>query len=139
MTLKMGPNCQKIIFFRSGHDAVEYKMYYLMFSDAVSRMTHIEWSHSRYAHDIIKALKCFFSRRSTPRLMISDNEGAFQRSGKEVKRLFTQEEKSRILGEMASLGVEFKFKYEYSPHYNSLCERIHAIANKMTESAPCLH
>ena len=65
-----------------------------------------------------------------PELMISDNEGSFTRSGKEIQRLFKHQDKVKIASEMASLEIEFKFNYEYTPHYNSLYERIHAIIKK---------
>ena len=109
----------------------------------MSRCSHIEMLASRKTTDVLIALKCFFARKGFPKLMISDREASFIRSGKELKRLNDTIDKSKLVSAVAPQGVQFKFNFSYSPNYQALVERLHKIVKdglktKMIRNKPTI-
>jgi hypothetical protein len=62
------------------------KMYVCLITCATSRGVHLEICPDLTAEGFLLAYKCFISRRSMPRLIISDNCSNFEKADKEVKR-----------------------------------------------------
>ena len=121
----------------------DQKYYYLLITCAMSRCSHIEILASRKTTDVLIALKCFFARKGFPKLMISDREASFIRSGKELKRLNDTIDKSKLVSAVAPQGVQFKFNFSYSPNYQALVERLHKIVKdglktKMIRNKPTI-
>ena len=113
---------------------IERKMYYLLVSCSRSRACHIEMIASRNTNDVLKAFKCFFSRRGYPTQMIADRESSFIRNSKEINRLFHNADKSNICSELGYHGIDFKFNFSYCAQYQSLAERIHRIVKRALET-----
>ena len=110
------------------------KMYYLLVSCSRSRACHIEMIGSRSTSDVMKAFKCFFSRRGYPTTMIADRESSFIRSSKEINKLFHIADKSSVASEMNSYGIEFEFNFSHCDQHQSLAERIHRIVKLALET-----
>ena len=88
------------------------KCYILIFTSAASRAIHLEVTRSQTAEEFQRKLNAFISRRSRPRLIISDNALTFKVTAEWVKKI----RKSEILqNHLANEEITWQFNLAKSP------------------------
>ena len=90
----------------------EQKVYVCLFTCAVSRAIHLEIVVNLTVECFLQAFRRFASRRSLPRLMLSDNASTYLAAAKELQALLS----SAALSEnLARRGVEWRFIPKRAP------------------------
>lgn len=84
----------------------EIKSYICLFTCAVTRAVHLEVVTDFTERSFIQAFRRFASRKSSPRLMISDNASTFIAGGEELKQPF---QSPSLREEFTRRGVEWPF------------------------------
>ena len=92
------------LYIRSGTG--EHKVYICLFTYAVSRAIYLEVVVDLTLQCFLQAFHRFASRRSTPRLMLSDNASTYQAAAEELQKLFTS---AALTEDLARRGVEWHF------------------------------
>ena len=69
----------------------------------------------------MKGLRRFTSRKSTPKVIITDNAMTFIGASNEIKDIFQSQ---NIQGQIADLGIEWKFIPNRAPWYGGFWERL---------------
>ena len=97
------------------------KCYILIFTCAASRAIHLEVTRSQTAEEFQRKLNAFISRRSRPRLIISDNALTFKVTAEWVKKI----RKSEILqNHLANEEITWQFNLAKSPWWGGFYERL---------------
>lgn len=104
------------------------KVYILVFTCSVTRHTHLEVTLDMSLYSFILAFRRFTSRRSKPRIVLSDNQSTF----KAASKLFDIEKACTTLAEE---GIEWKFITCRSPWHGGHWERMVGILKKTLRSA----
>jgi len=90
----------------------ENKVYICLFTCAVSRAIHLEIVTDLTVECFLQAFRRFSSRRSLPRLVLSDNGSTFLSAADELKALFSS---PSLTNTLARNGVEWKFIPKRAP------------------------
>jgi len=99
----------------------ETKVYICLFTCAVSRAVHLEIVTDLTVECFLQAFRRFSSRRSLPRLVLSDNGSTFLSAAEELKALFSSPSLTHAL---AKKGVEWKFIPKRAPWFGGFWERL---------------
>ena len=82
----------------------ENKVYICLFTCAVSRAIHLEIVTDLTVECFLQAFRCFSSRRSLPRLVLSDNGSTFLSAADELKALFSSPSLTNTLARNGNLS-----------------------------------
>ena len=97
------------------------KVYICLFTCANTRAVHLEVVTDLSVPTFIDAFRRFVSRKSLPKIMVSDNASTYQSAAEEIFRLF----KSPLLQELLSKrSVQWKFIVKRAPWYGRFWERL---------------
>ena len=89
-------------------------IYICLFKCAATRSVHLEVVPNLSAYSFIQAFRRFISRKSLPRILISDNSTTFIAGSEEIKRLSNSDV---ITDYLSAHGVEWKFIPKRTPWY----------------------
>ncbi|XP_053391449.1 uncharacterized protein LOC128554225 [Mercenaria mercenaria] len=99
----------------------ESKCYICLFTCAITRAVHLEVVPDLSTDSFLQAFRRFSSRKSLPKLMISDNATTYLSAASQLKELF----QSTSLQEALSMkGTEWKFIPKRAPWYGGFWERL---------------
>ena len=99
----------------------ENKVYVCLFTCAVSRAVHLEIVTDLSVESFLQAFRRFSSRKSLPKILISDNASTYMAAAEELLSLF----KSTLLTQtLNSKGVTWKFIPKRAPWYGGFWERL---------------
>ena len=104
-----------------------FKRYYLIISCFSSRMTHIELILSRETDEVLSALRRFMARRGIPIYIYCDNEGAFEKSERELKHLWKGINFQKLQAAFNTEAIRFHFNIPVFPARGGIYERINKI------------
>ncbi len=110
--------------FVQGQDSAYKKAYICLFTCAVTRAVHLEVVPNLSAHSFIQAFRRFISRKSLPRILLSDNATTFVSGSEEIEKLSKSDVTTEFL---SSHGVEWKFIPKRAPWYGGFWERLIAL------------
>ena len=96
------------------------KVYICLFTCASTRAVHLEVVTDLSVPTFIAAFRRFVSRKSLPKVMVSDNASTYQSAAEELTQLFNSENLATLL---TSRGVEWKFVPKRAPWYGGFWER----------------
>ena len=99
----------------------ESKAYICLFTCAVTRAVHLEIVTNLTVEEFLQAFRRFSSRKSLPRLMISDNASTYLAAAKELNDLFHSPSLSNALSKK---GVTWRFIPKRAPWYGGFWERL---------------
>ena len=99
----------------------ECKAYICLFTCAVSRAIHLEIVVDLTVACFLQAFRRFASRRSLPRLMLSDNASTYLAVAEELKSLLSSEELAESLSRR---GVDWRFIPKRAPWFGGFWERL---------------
>ena len=100
---------------------LEEKAYICLFTCANTRAIHLELVHDLSEEQFILAFRRFSSRRSVPKVMISDNATTFVSSAREIEKLTKSE---AVLEELNNQGTQWTFIPKRAPWYGGFWERL---------------
>ncbi|XP_053406534.1 uncharacterized protein LOC123530253 [Mercenaria mercenaria] len=99
----------------------ESKCFICLFTCAITRAVHLEVVPDLSTDSFLQAFRRFSSRKSLPKLMISDNATTYLSAASQLKKLFL----STSLQEALSMkGTEWKFIPKRAPWYGGFWERL---------------
>jgi len=101
--------------------AGEHKVYICLFTCAVSRAIHLEIVCDLTLQCFLQAFRRFVSRRSLPRLMLSDNASTYQAAAEELQKLLTSAALAEDLGRR---GTKWHFIPKRAPWFGGFWERL---------------
>ncbi|XP_060588887.1 uncharacterized protein LOC132744251 [Ruditapes philippinarum] len=99
----------------------ESKAYVCLFTCASTRAVHIELVHDLSEDTFMQAFRRFVSRRSLPRLIISDNATTFQAASNTLKSLL---ESQTLKEQLGFKGTEWRFIPKRAPWFGGWWERM---------------
>ena len=100
---------------------VEIKTYICLFTCAVTRAIHLEVVTDLTERSFLQAFRRFASRKSLPRLVVSDNASTFIAGAEELKHLF---QSLSLKEEFTRRGVEWQFIPKRAPWFGGFWERL---------------
>ena len=107
------------LYMRNGGD--ESKVYICLYTCAVSRALHLEIVTDLTVETFLQAFRRFSSRKSLPKILISDNASTYMAAAEELLKLFN----SPLLTEtLTRKGVVWKFIPKRAPWYGGFWERL---------------
>ena len=98
----------------------EKKVYICLFTCASSRAVHLEIVTDLSEESFLHAFRRFTSRKSLPKIVISDNASTFMLAAEDLKALF---ESGAIQENLAKQGVDWRFIPCRAPWYGGYWER----------------
>ena len=99
----------------------ESKAYVCLFTCAVTRAVHLEIVTDLTVEEFLQAFRRFSSRKSLPRLMLSDNASTYLAAANELNILFC----SPLLSDaLSKKGVTWQFIPKHAPWFGGFWERI---------------
>ncbi|XP_063418336.1 uncharacterized protein LOC134700764 [Mytilus trossulus] len=99
----------------------ETKAYIYLFTCASTRAVHIELVQDLTTYSFLLAFRRFVSRRSLPKIMISDNASTYISAATEIAKIFKSE---TVHGKLSELGTVWKFIPSRAPWYGGWWERL---------------
>ena len=99
----------------------EKKVYVCLFTCAVSRAAHLEIVVDLTVTCFLQAFRCFVSRRSLPRLMLSDNASTYLAVVEELQSLLSSVE---LVENLSRRGVKWQFIPKRAPWFGVFWERL---------------
>ena len=99
----------------------ESKVYICLFTCASSRAVHLEVVTDLSEESFLHAFRRFASRKSLPKVVVSDNASTFMSAAEDLKALF---ESGAIQENLARQGVDWKFIPCRAPWYGGYWERL---------------
>ena len=103
------------------NDHTEEKVYICLFTCATSRAIHLEVVTDLTVDTFLLAFRRFSSRRSLPRIVISDNASTYLAAADEIQRLLRSERLTEVLGRK---GVQWQSIPKRAPWYGGWWERL---------------
>ena len=103
---------------KNGKDS---KAYICLFTCASTRAVHLEIVTDLTEEQFILAFRRFSSRKSLPKIMLSDNATTYVASAKEIDRLTSS---PTLQATLNSQGTEWKFIPKRAPWYGGFWERL---------------
>ena len=100
---------------------IEAKAYILIFSCLVSRAINLVLVTDRSTETFLRAFRQFSARNCEPRLLLSDNEGAFKAANKVLKRIA---ERSEVANTFQKKGIFWKFLPSRASWMGGVYERL---------------
>ena len=104
------------------------KSYICIFVSLTVKAVHLEAVSDLTSEAFIAALRRFVARRGSPTLIWSDNGTNFVGANRELKEMYKflsqQETEHAITDVCSSLGIEWRFIPERSPHFGGLWEAL---------------
>ena len=97
------------------------KVYLCLFTCATTRAVHIEIVPDLTENSFMLAFRRFISRRSLPRVIISDNASTFKCAAADILQLF---ESTGVHEKLAEYGTKWKFIPNRAPWYGGWWERL---------------
>ncbi|XP_063400135.1 uncharacterized protein LOC134684760 [Mytilus trossulus] len=104
------------------------KAYVCLFTCASTRGVHLEVLPNLSAECFMQAFRRFTSRRSTPKVVITDNALIFVAASKEIKQII---ESQNVQSKIAELGVQWRFIPNRAPWYGGFWERLIAVTKTL--------
>ena len=99
----------------------ETKVYICLFTCAVTRAVHLEVVTDLTVQTFLLAFRRFSSRKSLPKMMISDNASTYLAAAEELQRMFNSE---ALMEALESQNVTWQFIPKRAPWYGGFWERI---------------
>jgi len=99
----------------------EQKVYVCLFTCAVSRAVHLELAVDLTVECFLQVFRRFTSRRSLPRVMMSDNASTFIAAGEELQSLLSS---TALADNLARRGVEWRLIPKRAPWFGGFWERL---------------
>ena len=106
------------LFVRGEH---EHKVYICLFTCAVTRAVHLEVVTDLTVECFLQAFRRFSSRKSLPRLVLSDNGSTFLSAADELKALFSS---PSLTSTLSKSGTEWRFIPKRAPWFGGFWERL---------------
>ncbi|XP_071180616.1 uncharacterized protein [Mytilus edulis] len=103
------------------------KTYICLFTCAATRAIHLEIVTDLTEESFMLAFKRFVARRSTPRIMLSDNATTFKAAAEKITR---SNKDNRIQEKLADQGTEWKFIPNRAPWFGGFWERLIGLTKK---------
>ncbi|XP_045188261.1 uncharacterized protein LOC123546137 [Mercenaria mercenaria] len=104
-----------------GESGRESKTYVCLFTCAATRAVHLELVHDLTEDSFMQAFRRFVSRRSFPRLIISDNATTYHAASNTLKKMF---ESQTLKDQLNSTGTVWRFIPNRSPWFGGWWERM---------------
>ena len=111
-------------FYIEDSKGVIEKHYSLIFTCMVTRAVHLETCPVLNTDTFLKAFRRFWSRRSQPQLVYSDNGKTFVGTSEQLKKTVKALNNDRIYKALALANTTWKFEPPYDPHFGGVCERL---------------
>ena len=99
----------------------ECKAYVCLFTCAVTRAVHLEIVNDLTVEEFLQAFRRFSSRKSLPRLMLSDNASTYLAAANELNILFRS---SSLSNALSKEGVTWRFIPKRAPWFGGFWERL---------------
>ena len=99
----------------------ESKVYICLFTCASTRAVHLEVVSDLTVESFLQAFRRFASRKSLPKVMISDNASTYMAASAELSRLFQSVYLKQAL---SAKGIEWRFIPKRAPWYGGWWERL---------------
>ncbi|XP_006817251.1 uncharacterized protein LOC102807024 [Saccoglossus kowalevskii] len=112
------------LFVKDPISKLVVKTYICLFTCAITRAVHLELVPDLTTTSFIQALRRFSARRSTPKLIVSDNATMFVSAANELKTLMSDPAVQRYL---TNHRINWKFTPKRSPWNGGFFERMIAI------------
>ena len=122
------------LFVKDQRNGTLSKVYICLFTCGVTRAIHLELVPDLTTESFIQALRRFAARRSTPKLMISDNSSTFLSAASELNTLMSNPTVSKYL---ADHRITWKFIPKRSPWWGGLYERLIAMTKTSLKKTLC--
>ena len=106
--------------FRKSNKA-EGKAYLCIFACSLSRAIHLELLRNLETSTFIMCLKRYIARQGRPRVVYSDNGGAFTKTSKWLEQLRKDE---KLRGLMEEYEIKWKFNLSRAPWWGGQFERL---------------
>jgi len=100
------------------------KRYGVIFTCMTTRAVHIEVAENLTTDSCLMAIRRFFSRRGTPRKLMSDNKTNFRGAAKELQEAVKSLDHFRVSTELSSKSIEWSFLPPGAPHMGGCWERL---------------
>ncbi len=94
------------------------KCYVLLFTCSTSRAVHLELTKSQTAKELKRKLNAFITRRTRPKLIVSDNAAVFQTTASWLKEVQKSEEMQDFLTKQ---DIKWRFNLAKSPWWGRMC------------------
>ena len=102
-------------------DYTETKVYICLFTCATSRAIHLEVVTDLTVETFLLAFRRFTSRRSLPKVVVSDNASTYLAAAEELQQLLRSDGLTEVLGRR---GVVWRFIPRRAPWYGGWWERL---------------
>ena len=99
----------------------EGKCYVIIFTCASSRAVHLEVARTQTADEFKSKLSAFISRRTRPRIIISDNAKVFKATADWIKTVRRSE---KLQNYLARENIRWQFNLAKSPWWGGVYERL---------------
>ena len=99
----------------------EEKCYVIIFTCASSRAVHLEVARTQSADEFNRKLNAFFSRRTRPPIIISDNAQVFKVTADWVK---TVRKREKLQNYLARENIRWQFNLAKSPWWGGIYEKL---------------
>ena len=99
----------------------EGKCYVIIFTCASSRAVHLEVARTQTADEFKSKLNAFISRRTRPRIIISDNAKVFKATADWIK---TVRKSEKLQNYLARENIRWQFNLAKSPWWGGIYERL---------------
>ena len=99
----------------------ESKAYICLFTCAVTRAVHLELVYDLSEESFLLCFRRFVSRRSVPKIMMSDNALTFKAASNEISRLCNSR---KVKENIQNYGIEWKFIPNRAPWFGGMWERM---------------
>ena len=97
------------------------KCYVLIFTCATSRVVHLELMKSQTEEEFQRKLNSFITRKTRPRLIISDNSSVFKAIAGRIKKIRKSE---RLQDHLAREDIRRQFNLSRSPWWGGMYEPV---------------
>ena len=102
-------------------NGAESKVYICLFMCAITRAVHLEIVTDLITETFLLALRRFASRKSLPRIIVSDNGSTYLSVAEELKELLSSK---NLMESLNRRGVVWKFIPKRAPLYSGWWERL---------------
>ncbi|XP_052799407.1 uncharacterized protein LOC128231022 [Mya arenaria] len=106
-------------------DGKQHKAYICLYTCASTRAVHLEIVPDLTEESFLLAFRRFVSRRSLPRMMISDNVTTYQAAANQIRRLCSSQ---CLQTAIAQQGTQWQFISKRAPWYGGRWERLIGVA-----------
>ena len=115
-----GVDCARPFLYKVG-EKEEGKCYVIIFTCTCSRAVHLEVARTQTADEFKSKLNAFISRRTRPRIIISDNAKVFKATADWIKTVRRSE---KLQNYLARENIRWQFNLAKSPWWGGIYERL---------------